>query len=75
MVSKKFIVTQKKQLFLEIFYETYFYDLELYLVSEDATIVRSHIYKETQKVDWSLYKGAKQIYVELEPGTYDLKIV
>jgi hypothetical protein len=63
------------QLYVEIFYESYLQDLELFLLSDDATIVRSHIFKAMPKVDWSLYKGTKQLYVEVEPGTYDLKIV
>lgn len=73
--SKKFRVPQKTQLFLEIYYEPYLYDLEVSLVSDDVDRVRSHITTEVQKVKWQLYKGAKSIFVELEGGEYDLQFV
>ena len=41
------------QLFVEVFYEPYLYDIELSLVSSDADNVRAHISKPTSKVDWS----------------------
>lgn len=75
VTAKRFIVNEKRQLFIEIFYEAYLQDLELYLMSLDADIVRSHIYKAMPKVDWSLYKGSKTLFVELEPGEYELKII
>lgn len=63
------------QLFVEIFYEPYLYDLELYLESEEADLVRSHLLKAMPKVEWSKYKGSKSIFVELEPGLYEIKII
>lgn len=51
------------ELFIEIFYEPYLYDLELYLESDDEGLVRSHLMKAMPKVDWSLYKGSKSIFV------------
>lgn len=63
---------------MEIFYDPYFYDLELSLTSPDATHVRSHLNQpktQLQKIDWSLFKGSKSIFVEVEPGAYDLKIL
>jgi hypothetical protein len=59
VVSKKFVTARKMQLFMEIFYEPYLYDLEIFLQSDDADLVRSHIYKAMPKVDWSKYKGSK----------------
>lgn len=63
------------QLFVEVFYDPYLYDLEIFLQSDDADLVRSHIYKAMPNVDWSKYKGAKQIFVEVEPGEYEIKIM
>ena len=60
---------------MEVFNEPYLYDLEIFLQSTDVDIVRSHIYKAMPKVDWSMYKGAKSIFVELEPGEYEIKII
>ena len=61
---------------MELFYEPYLYDLELFLFSTDASNVRAHMYKErSNKVDWTMYKGAKRLFVELEPGEYEVSIV
>lgn len=61
------------QLFMEIFYDPYFYDLELSIFSTDAVRVKNQ--HRPAKVDWSLYKGSKQLFVELESGQYEVKIV
>jgi hypothetical protein len=63
------------ELFMEVFYEPYLFDLEIYLESVDSEIVRNHIMKAMPSVDWSMYKGSKSIFVELEPGEYNVKIV
>ena len=60
---------------MEVFYEPYLYDLELFVVSTDTDLVRSHLYKAMPKVDWSKYKGSKSVFVELEPGEYEVKII
>lgn len=63
------------QFFAEIFYEPYFYDMELFLVAQDSDLVRDHIFKGVPNVDWSLYKGSKSVFVELDPGRYEIKII
>ena len=63
------------QLFIEIFYEPYLQDLELFIMSDEADLVRAHINRGMPKVDWSLYKGAKKIFIEVEPGEYELKVI
>jgi hypothetical protein len=69
-------VYEKMQLFAEIFYDPYFYDLELSVYSTDATRVRTNLGSHRPKtVDWTLYKGSKQVFMELESGTYEMKIV
>ena len=78
----KFIVAEKAQFYLEIFYEPFFQDLEVTLISPDASNVRSHLksletYSDSDsspKIDWSLFKGSKKIFVEVETGTYDILI-
>jgi len=75
VTSKKFVVPRKMQFYMEIFYEPFLYDLEIYLESDDADLVRSHLNKAMPNVDWSKYKGSKQILVELEHGEYEIKII
>lgn len=60
MSSKRFVVYEKMQMMAEVYYDPYFYDLELSVMSSDATRVRSKIGgKKEKKIDWTLYKGAK----------------
>ena len=42
MDSKKFYTLEKTQMFVEVFYEPYLYDIELSIISNDAINVRSH---------------------------------
>ena len=61
------------QFMAEVFYDPYFYDIELSIFSTDATRTRSSY--GSAAVDWTLYKGSKQVFLELESGTYELRIV
>lgn len=67
------------QLFAEIFYDPFLYDLEISVFSTDASKVRSRLSDPNRfyesHLDWTLYKGSKQLFMELESGTYELKIV
>lgn len=63
------------QLFVEVFYDAYLYDIQLHLTSIEQNLVREHIYVDVPFVDWSLYKGAKSLFVELEPGEYEIKFL
>lgn len=75
MTERNFSVDKKSTIFMEIFYEPYLYDLELYLEDTEASLVRTHITKALPNIEWTKYKGSKKIYVELEPSTYNLKII
>ncbi len=63
-----FTVKSKMQFFIEIFYDDYLYNMELFLSSKEQSLVREHIFVDVPFVDWSKYKGAKSLFVELEPG-------
>ncbi|CDW81429.1 laminin subunit alpha-like [Stylonychia lemnae] len=76
MSSVRFYVLEKTQMFVEVFYEPYLYDVDISIVSNDALNVRSHQnLNELKTVDWTKYKGDKKIFIELEPGSYDIKFV
>ena len=63
---------------LEVYYEPYLYDVELSLFSLDATRVRTHLYGELAhppKLDLTLFTGSKRLFVELEPGSYEVKFM
>ena len=67
VTSKKFRVLERMQLMIEVFYEPYFYDLELTIFSRMSDIEHSNI-------DLTLYKGSKSVFIELEAGDYELKL-
>jgi hypothetical protein len=70
-----FTVKTKMQMFIEIFYDDYLYDMELFLYSTEQNLVREHLYVDVPSVDWTKYKGAKSLFVELEPGNYEISIL
>ena len=72
VAEERFIINRPLELFAEVFYEPYLYDLQLFLKDEEAGLVRDHIFKAMPNVDWSEYKGAKQLFLLLEPGEYNL---
>lgn len=69
VTAKRFVVTQKMQFLAEVYYDPYqLYDLELSLFSvKFEQLGNKHL-------DMTLYKGAKRLFVELDPGAYELKI-
>lgn len=73
--SYKFEVKKKMQFYAEIFNENYLYDMDMYLRSPETSLVREHIYNNKNDIDWSFFKGAKKIYIDLEPGLYELSIL
>ncbi len=74
VTTKRFRVSEAMQVMIEVYYDPYFYDLEVSLTSLSAlSSTRHHRYASSQ-VDWSLYKGAKRLFVELEPGEYEFKL-
>ena len=81
ITSKRFSIGPvKTQMSVEIFSEPHLlYDLELSLYSLDVERVRSHISSgnslKTKKLDLSLFKSSKSIFLELSPGEYELAIV
>jgi len=60
---------------LEIFYESYFYEMELIVESRDATETKGHNYGARSNIDVTQYKGSKRVYASVEPGDYTLKIM
>lgn len=76
VTSKRFMVGPTRfQLLAEIYFEPYLlYELELSIHSIDVEKVRAHINNKPKSND-SLYKGAKRLFVELEPGEYELAII
>ena len=85
LASRRFFVGPGRMQFsAEVFYDSKHsnlgFDLELALYSLDVQNVRAHILRpgetaDTRVVDWSLYKGAKAIYLELEQGEYEFAII
>ena len=79
LTSNRFVVSkERKQMLIEVYYEPYLYDIELSLFSVDATRVRSHLYGElaqAPKLDLTLFTGSKRLFVELEPGTYEVRFM
>jgi hypothetical protein len=69
VTAKRFVVAQKMQFLAEVFFDPYqLYDLELSLFSvKFEQLGNKHF-------DMTLYKGAKRLFVELDPGAYELKI-
>jgi hypothetical protein len=69
VTAKGFVVAQKMQFLAEVFFDPYqLYDLELSLFSvKFEQLGNKHL-------DMTLYKGAKRLFVELDPGAYELKI-
>ena len=65
----------ERQVLIEVYYESYFYDLELLIESRDASEVRAHRYSKGSSTDISKYKGAKRVFVETEPGDYTFKVI
>jgi len=51
------------------------YDLELLIESKESSLVRSHLTKGRNEVDWTLYRGSKSLFVQLDPGMYEIKFI
>ena len=61
---------------IEIFYEPQFYDLELLVVSKDASETKKgNGNRRSSNPDITMYKGAKVICTDLEPGDYTFQII
>lgn len=60
---------------LEVYFDPQFYDIELLIESREASEVRAHLYSGRPNSDITMYKGAKRVFVEAEPGDYTFKIV
>ena len=69
VTAKRFVVAQNMQFLAEVFYDPYqLYDLDFSLFSVKFEQLGN------KNLDMTLYKGAKRLFVELEPGAYELKI-
>jgi hypothetical protein len=62
----------EREIVAEIFYDPLFYDLELIIQSQ--TQVRTN-FQQTRGIEEHSFKGAKKIFVKLEPGDYSFKVV
>jgi hypothetical protein len=60
---------------MEIFYESYFYEMELIVESKDAGETRGRNYGARSNFDLTQYKGSKRVFASLEPGDYTVKIL
>lgn len=61
---------------MEIFFEPQFYDLELLVTSRDASETKSpNRGRRASAPDITMYKGAKVIHTDLEPGDYTFQII
>lgn len=76
MTSKKFVISERVQFSAEVFYDPSLYDIQIFIESKDANLVRSHFYgKAPPKVEWSKYKSSKRVLVELEKGEYEIQFI
>ena len=60
---------------IEIFYESWFYDLEILVESKDAPETKAHTSSQLRKSDITKFKGSKRILTTLEPGDYTFLVI
>jgi len=60
---------------VEIYYRHHLYDLEILVESKDAGELKALKYSKMKHDDISKFKGAKKIFVVLEPGDYTFKVI
>lgn len=77
LVQRDFAIPKgtERQMLLEVYFDPQFYDIELLIESREASEVRAHLYSGRPNSDITMYKGAKRVFVEAEPGDYTFKIV
>jgi hypothetical protein len=59
----------------EIFYDSWFYDMEILIESKDAPEVKAHTRSYMQKSDMTKFKGSKRILTDLEKGDYTFLVI
>lgn len=60
---------------IEIFYDSWFYDLEVLIESKDAPETKAHSSSNIRRADLTKYKGSKRILTDLEPGDYTFLVI
>jgi hypothetical protein len=66
---------QHRQILVEIFYDSQFYDLELLIESKDAAETKNNKQTYMQKSDMTKFKGARRIVIDLEHGDYTYFVI
>lgn len=64
-----------RQVLLEIYYDSQFYDLEILIESRDAPELKAHARSSMSRSDMTKFKGSKRIFAELERGDYTFIVV
>jgi len=60
---------------IEIFYNSYFYDMELLIESRDAGETKQHAQSYMQKSEMSKFKGSRRLLTHLEHGDYTFMVI